>query len=89
MSLNTLCQQTKVLPTPDGSAKIQIPPPCFWECVECFGANRCDVFYSFTPPFFIAHIRHASPPFIHQILESWEAPAPSLRPEPGGRTLPP
>jgi hypothetical protein len=66
-----LLDHVQVVSEVDGSAKVHIPPCCFWDCVECFGENRMDASFTFLSPGFVARIRSASALRVHDVLHDW------------------
>jgi len=69
-----LLEQVEVIPDPDGFTELHIPPPCFWDCVDCLGENRLDASFTFQPPHFVARVRRASASSIHAALRNWGTP---------------
>lgn len=72
-----LLELVEVIADPEGSTEVHIPPPCLWDCVDCFGENRLEASFTFRPPHFVARVRHASPPRVHEVLSNWHAQLPA------------
>jgi hypothetical protein len=66
-----LLARIEVIPDPDGFTELHIPPPCFWDCVDCLGVNRLEASFTFLPPHFVARVRRASASRIHEALRNW------------------
>lgn len=75
-----LLELVEIVTDPEGATEVHIPPPCLWDCVDCFGENRLEASFTFRPPHFVARVRHASPPRVHEVLSNWHAQAPAREP---------
>ena len=71
-----LLELVEIIADPEGTAEVRIPPPCLWDCVDCFGENRLEATFTFKPPDFVARVRHASPTRVHEVLGNWHAQLP-------------
>ena len=76
-----LLEQVDIVADPDGATEVRIPPPCLWDCVDCFGENRLEASFTFRPPHFVARVRQASRR-VREVLSNWhsELPAPESMP---------
>ena len=76
-----LLERVEIIAAPEGATDVRIPPPCLWDCVDCFGENRLEASFTFRPPHFVARVRQASRR-VHEVLSNWhsELPAPESMP---------
>ena len=71
-----LLASVRLTADPEGFTEVLIPPPCLWDCVDCFSENGVDASFTFTPPHFVARVAPASSPRIHEALGNWNVHPP-------------
>ena len=69
-----LLERVEVIPDRDGLTELHIPPPCFWDCVDCLGENRLEASFTYLPPHFVARIRRVPASRVHEALRNWGTP---------------